>query len=207
NIDPEKIKDGVRDVIYYQDRNIDGYVDIEDLLTIMLSDNPQNQAQLQTGEFVNILPTKKMRFKVNREEVLANKVVPQEWEEDIADTLFWDYSQPYVTRAELSILSILANNKWERPIYFTITTPESSFIGLDRYLVSEGFALRLMPVDMGMERDEPNSLINTEATYHNIMNNYQWGNIAHTSYLDPDSFRYLSMFAGSIFGQTAQNLI
>lgn len=207
NIDPEKIKDGVRDVIFYQDRGIADYVNIEDLLTVMLSDNPQNQAQLQSGEFVNILPTKKMKFNINKDQVIANNVVPKEWIDSIAETMYWEYNQNHVTRAELSILSILANNKWERPVYFTITTPETSYIGLDRYLVSEGFALRLMPIDMGLEIGEPASIINTDATYHNIVNNYTWGNIAHTPYLDPDSYRYLSMFAGSIFGQTAQNLL
>lgn len=207
NIDPDKIKDGVRDVIYYQDRGIDHHVDIEDLLKVMLSDNPSNQAQLQTGDFVNILPAKKMRFKVDKEQVIKNKVVPAEWNDSIADVMEWEYNQNHVTRAELSILSLLANNDWERPIYFTITTPETSYIGLDKYLVSEGFALRLMPVDMGLEEGEPASIINTEASYKNIMNNYSWGNIANAAYLDPDSYRYFSMFSGSIFGQTAQDLI
>src|SRR5699024_7395663 len=181
NIDPDKIKDGVRDVIYYQDRGIDHHVDIEDLLKVMLSDNPSNQAQLQTGDFVNILPAKKMRFKVDKEQVIKNKVVPAEWNDSIADVMEWEYNQNHVTRAELSILSLLANNDWERPIYFTITTPETSYIGLDKYLVSEGFALRLMPVDMGLEEGEPASIINTEASYKNIMNNYSWGNIDRKS--------------------------
>lgn len=207
NIDAEKIKDGVRDVIYYQDHQIDGFVNIEDLLTIMLSDSPQNKAQLQSGELVNILPTQNMQFVVDKAAVLENNVVPEEWHDYIADTMQWEYGQRYVTRAELSILSILANNNWERPVYFTITTPESSYIGLDRYLVSEGFALRLMPVEMGLEIGDPATLVNTDASFQNIIEGYQWGNIAHSSYLDPDSFRYLSLFAGSIFGQTAQSLI
>src|SRR5699024_4448812 len=178
NIDPEKIKDGVRDVIYYVDHNIDRHVDIEDLLTIMLSDNRQNTVQLQSGEYANVLPTKKMQFKVNKSDVLSNQVVPEKWNDYITDTMTWEFSGNVITRAELSILSILANNNWERPVYFTITTPETNYIGLDRYLVSEGFALRLMPVDLGLEEGEPSTLVNTEATYKNIMENYQWGNIA-----------------------------
>ena len=39
------------------------------------------------------------------------------------------------------------------------------------------------------------------------MNKYTWGNIAGSSYLDPDSYRYISMYAGSIFGETAQDLL
>src|SRR5690606_10043188 len=85
NINPELIKDGVRDVLYYQDYNIPGYVSVQDLMRLMLSDNPQNKAQLQSGEFVNFLPTKKMELAVDRQAVLANKVVPDEWEANIVD--------------------------------------------------------------------------------------------------------------------------
>ncbi|MCL8000666.1 hypothetical protein M8994_20975, partial [Brucella sp. 21LCYQ03] len=146
NIDPDKVKDGVRDVIYYQDHQIPEYIDIQNILAIMLSDNRQNMVALQNGEYVNLLPTKKMQLQVDRDAVLANNVVPKKWQDAIVDTMQWDYSMEYVSRAELSILSILENNNWERPIYFTTTTPGDNYIGLDRYLVSEGFALRLMPV-------------------------------------------------------------
>ncbi|MCL7989043.1 DUF2723 domain-containing protein [Sphingobacterium sp. lm-10] len=207
NIDPDKVKDGVRDVIYYQDHQIPEYIDIQNILAIMLSDNRQNMVPLQNGEYVNLLPTKKMQLQVDRDAVLANNVVPKKWQDAIVDTMQWDYSMEYVSRAELSILSILENNNWERPIYFTTTTPGDNYIGLDRYLVSEGFALRLMPVALSQSEDMGGPVSNAEQVYDNIMNKYAWGNIAHSSYLDPDSYRYISMYAGSIFGETAQDLM
>src|SRR5690606_37818709 len=126
NIDPEKFKDGVRDVIYYQDMQIPGYVNISDLLAIMLSDNQQIMAQLQSGEYVNLLPTKKFQLPVDKEAVRANNVVPEEWTDSITDTMQWDYTLNYVSRAELSMLAILVNNNWKRPIYFTTTTPDEN---------------------------------------------------------------------------------
>jgi len=207
NIDAELVKDGVRDVIYYQDYNIPGYVPVQDLLKVMLSDNPQNKAQLQSGEFVNLLPTKKMELAVDKQAVLANNVVPKAWEANIVDTMRWTYSLGYVSRAELSMLSILANNNWKRPVYFTITTPEDNYMGLDRFLVSEGFAYRLMPVDFGLKEGDPSAIENIDQTYENIMKKFSWGNIGNSSYVDPDSYRYISMYVGSIFGQTAQQLL
>jgi len=207
NIDPELIKDGVRDVIYYQDYNIPGYIPVQDLLKVMLSDNPQNKAQLQSGEFVNVLPTKKMELTVDKQAVLANNVVPKEWESAIVDTMRWTYSQNYASRAELSMLAILANNNWERPIYYTITTPESNYMGLDRYLVNEGFAYRLMPVDFGLKEGDPSTIENVDQIYDNVMNKFSWGNIGNASYIDPDSYRYISMYVGSIYGQSAQQLL
>ncbi|TYR38349.1 DUF2723 domain-containing protein [Sphingobacterium phlebotomi] len=207
NIDPELIKDGVRDVIYYQDYNIPGYVPVQDLLKVMLSDNPQNKAQLQSGEFVNVLPTKKMELTVDKQAVLANNVVPKEWESAIVDTMRWTYSQNYASRAELSMLAILANNNWKRPIYYTITTPESNYMGLDRYLVNEGFAYRLMPVDFGLQEGDPSTVENIDQIYDNVMNKFSWGNLGNAAYIDPDSYRYISMYVGSIYGQTAQQLL
>ncbi|MFD2597671.1 DUF2723 domain-containing protein [Sphingobacterium corticis] len=206
-IDPEKVKDGLRDVIYYQDHQIPEHIDIQNLLAIMLSDNKQNMVPLQSGEYVNLLPTKKMQLKVNRDAVLANKVVPEQWQANILDTMKWEYSMDYVSRAELSILSILENNNWERPIYFTTTTPADNYIGLDKFLVSEGFALRLMPVAASESEEMGGAVADADRVYDNIMNKYTWGNIAHSSYLDPDSYRYISMYAGSIFGETAQDLL
>lgn len=207
NIDPEKFKDGVRDVIYYQDLQVPGYVNVQDLLNIMLSDSKQNMAQLQTGESVNILPTKKFQLPVDREAVKAHNVVPEEWAETIVDTMQWDYPLNYVSRAELSMLAILVNNNWERPVYFTTTTPEENNMGLGKYLVSEGFALRLMPVNTGLAPEEYGSIANTDVLYDNIVNKYQWGNIANSSYLDPDSYRYISLYVSSIFGEGAQGLL
>lgn len=207
NIDPELVKDGVRDVIYYQDYGIPGYVEVDDLLKIMLSDNPQNKAQLQGGELVNLLPTNKMELVVDKEAVIANNVVPKDWEEMITDTMRWTYPMKYVSRAELSIMSILANNNWKRPIYFTITTPTENYIGLDRFLVSEGFAYRLMPVDFGLKEGDRSAIENVDQTYDNVMNKFAWGNINQSSYLDPDSYRYISMYVGTLYGQTAQQLL
>lgn len=207
NIDPEKIKDGVRDVIYYQDYQIPGHVNVQDLLNVMLSDDPQNKVQLQGGEFVNLLPTKNMQLVVDKNAVLAHNVVPAVWQDAIVDTMQWTYSMNYVSRAELSIIALLANNNWERPIYFTTTTPETNYIGLDQYLVSEGFALRLLPVKTDVNLQEQGHVSNTAQIYDNIMNKYTWGNIANSPYLDPDSYRYISLYVSSIFGENAQNLI
>jgi len=206
DIDPELVKDGVRDVIYYQDYNIPGHVPVQDLLRVMLSDNPQNKLPLQNGSLVNLLPTKKMELAVDRQAVLANNFVPKAWQDNIVDTMRWTYSMNYVSRAELSIMSILANNNWERPVYFTLTTPSEHYIGLGRFLVSEGFAYRLMPVDFGTGDGNSAPADDADRIYENIMNKFTWGNIGHSPYLDPDSYRYISMYVGTIFGETARQL-
>ncbi|UIR56329.1 DUF2723 domain-containing protein [Sphingobacterium sp. SRCM116780] len=205
NIDKEKFKKGVRDVMYYQDVQVPGHVDLNLVLQIMLSDDPKNKAQLNTGEFENFLPTKNLSLAVDRNAVIQNKVVPKEWESSITDTLTWTYNKGYVTRAELSILSILAHNNWKRPIYFATTVPNDNYLGLDKYLVQEGFALRLMPINVAKENE--GSVINTDAAYTDITKKYAWGNFATSPYLDPESYRMLSLITNTITGSTATQLL
>jgi hypothetical protein len=205
NIEKEKFKKGVRDVMYYQDVQVPGHVDLNLVLQIMLSDDPKNKAQLNSGEFENFLPTKNLALAVDRNAVIQNKTVPKEWESSIPDTLAWTYNKNYVTRAELSILSILANNNWKRPIYFAATVPNDNYLGLDKYLVQEGFAYRLMPVQVAKENE--GSLVNADAAYTAITKKYSWGNMATSPYLDPESYRMIGLITNSILGSTATQLM
>lgn len=46
---------------------------------------------------------------------------------------------------DLLLIDIIKANKWERPIYFSITVTEENFVGLGDYLVMEGMGQRLVP--------------------------------------------------------------
>ncbi len=46
---------------------------------------------------------------------------------------------------DIMIKDIVEQNKWQRPIYFAVTTPEDSQIGLNDYTIMEGIAQRLVP--------------------------------------------------------------
>ncbi|MDP4190371.1 MAG: DUF2723 domain-containing protein, partial [Bacteroidota bacterium] len=46
---------------------------------------------------------------------------------------------------DLLVKDIVEQNRWQRPIYFAITCSEDSKIGLQDYLIMEGFAQRLVP--------------------------------------------------------------
>lgn len=46
---------------------------------------------------------------------------------------------------DLVVLDIVRANKFERPIYFSVTVTEDNYIGLGEYLMLEGMAQRLYP--------------------------------------------------------------
>lgn len=198
-IQPRKIDKGVRDMVYVHDMDIEGYVDVDTLVDIMLSDDPNNQLALQDGSSVNFLPTKNMQLKVDREAVIRNKVVPEGWESKIPEAMQWTYNKDYVSRAELGMMAVLANNNWERPVYFANMLSSDNFMGLDKYLVNEGLVYRLMPIEAGQQNGVV-SLVNTDTLYKNITQKYAWGNIGRMKHFDQDyrSFAHRYLFTETV---------
>ncbi|SEM14163.1 Protein of unknown function [bacterium A37T11] len=185
---------GVRDIIRYQDYKIGNPVELASILDIMLSDNPEDKYTYPDGSKENFLPTQKFKMSVNKQEVLQNHVVPKGWEDRIADSMVWNYNHDYVSRAELAMIDVLVHNHWKRPIYFATTVPSSNYMGLDKYLVSEGFAYRLMPIMKDSIADDPDGeKINTDALYNNVMHKFVWGNMHNAKYLDPESYGLIGL--------------
>ncbi|MFZ1323112.1 MAG: DUF2723 domain-containing protein [Ignavibacteria bacterium] len=46
---------------------------------------------------------------------------------------------------DLLLMDIIKANKWERPIYFSVTVSDENYVGLGSYLVTEGMGQRLVP--------------------------------------------------------------
>ncbi|MFB2120904.1 DUF2723 domain-containing protein [Parapedobacter sp. 2B3] len=205
HIPEEKYVKGVRDVIYYQDASIPGAVELKNIVALMLSDNPNDKRPMQGEQPENFLPTKNLKLTIDKDAVIRNQVVPEMWQDSIADAMEWTYNRNYVSRAELAIMALLVNNNWERPVYFATTVPSENFMGLDNYLVSEGFALRLMPINM--QPNTPQGLVNADAIYDHAMNKYAWGNIGSASYIDPESYRMISLILNNIYAAPAEALI
>lgn len=207
DIPEEKYVRGVRDIIYYYDAKIPGYVDLDRIVALMLSDNSRDQLPLQGEELENFLPTRQLQLKVNREDVIRNQAVPEKWQDRIVDTMQWTYSKNHVSRADLSIMDILVNNNWERPVYFATTVPRDNYIGLDDYLVSEGFALRVVPLAFPEEEKQQGMPVEGDAIYKAIKDKYVWGNMKDSPYLDPESYRMISLILNNIYSAGAEALI
>jgi hypothetical protein len=68
---------------------------------------------------------------------------------------------------DLAILTIIAANKWRRPIYFTAPYTGSE-LGFSQYLRKDGLSYRLVPV-------KNNSGINTDWMVDKLMNKFAFG--------------------------------
>ncbi|PTT03344.1 DUF2723 domain-containing protein [Pedobacter sp. HMWF019] len=197
---------GVRDVMYYQDANIAGPVELKDIVDILLSDNDEDKVPLQNGTKENFIPTKNFKLTVNPAEVISTGTVNAADAGKIVPALEWKYNKGYVTKGTLAMFDILAHNQWKRPIYFASTVPSEQFNGLDNYLYTEGLAMRLLPLKADSAASSRQDLVNTPVLYNNIMNKFKWGNIKTATYLDQQSSDDVSIFA-NLFNTSVSSLI
>ena len=205
----EKFVLGVRDVMGYQDYQVQGPVELKNLFEILTSENDADKATYQDGSKENFLPTKNFKITINPQQIISSGTISANNKDMLAPTMEWSYNKNYVTKTELALLDILAHNDWKRPIYFAITVPSDNYIGLDNYLYNEGFAYRLLPLKQPVVTDsttqEKPELTNTEVMYTNMMTKFKWGNMKKASYLDPESLR-MSFTIINHFNILAENL-
>ncbi|TWI94200.1 uncharacterized protein DUF2723 [Mucilaginibacter frigoritolerans] len=186
----DKYKEGVRDVIYFDDKKLPGYTEVKEVFDFITSDDKATQVQYQSGDYGNYLPTKSFKLTVNADDVMANHVITPEQKDRLATEIDWKYTSNYITKENLAMLDILSHNNWKRPICFTTTIGQENLIGLQPYLYKEGFTYRLLPFKPDTSitsRGDQLGKINSLVMYNNVMNKFQFGKFKTAKYLDHES--------------------
>jgi len=168
---PEQIMGRTRDNVAYVQRpevSASAVFDLYDAMkNVVGSDDPSVKVGLQDGDSINFLPTKKFKVDVDEQFVRANKTV------NPGDTVVGQMQieipekKNYIMKNDLAILSIIAANKWKRPIYFTAPYSGSE-LGFAQYLRKDGLSFRLVPV-------KNNKSINTDWMVDKLMNKFGFG--------------------------------
>ncbi len=182
---------GTRDIVYSADR-INQYANLKDIIEFIASDNPQTQVEIQGRRF-DYAPTRKYRIPVDSAKVVANGTVKQKDADKIVPAIEWDFKSRIIGKSELIVMDILANNNWERPIYYVSTSHEGT-LGLENYLQLEGFAYRVVPIKTSSGSQLSTGRIDTDIMYENLMNKFKWGRMNEPDvYLDNYHVKTLSI--------------
>ena len=189
----DKYKWGTLDVAYYFEEIFpqlkDSTVTIDYFMKWIESDQKITQYDLDDdGIPEKVLPTNKIRIPVNKETVLKNGIVAPEDAHLIVPYIDIEFKGA-LSKNRILMLDILANNNWEKPIYFTGgAQADEEYIWLKNYLQLDGMTYKLVPI---LTPDEGNFFemgrINTSKMYKNVKN-WDWGNITDDNiYLDPET--------------------
>ena len=197
-MDEEKYRQGTRDVVLV-DRKSQA-VDLLEAMDYTLDDENLQQFTGQKGYFS--LPGSTFRIPVDSASAVNSGLVSPEETKYLVDAVEWTLkngsgSTPaYITKNHYAALNMIANNNWERPIYFAVTTGPDSYLGLQDFFRLEGLAYRLVPLKYP-KNENPNILgsIGTDIMYTNVMEKWTWGNmddVENGIYMDENNRRMVT---------------
>ncbi|NOY37478.1 MAG: DUF2723 domain-containing protein [Chlorobi bacterium] len=202
----DKYVAGTRDAVLIQQR-IPEYYNLEELMRFVADDNPKTRVPSPFGRDVmaDFFPTGKFIIPVDTVKVRENGTVSPWNPLPVVKEIRWEMKREVVYKNTLMVLDLLSHNHWERPVYFAISIPSDSYIGLQDYFQAEGLAYRFVPVKAGNTGDI--GRVDSRIMYENVMNRYYWGGVTDSSvYLDENNRRMLTNFRNT-FDRLAEALI
>lgn len=170
----------------------------------------------QKGAEEVVIPTKTMSLSVDSASV-AKTLSPDLAPRVLSNMTISLEGKRYLDRGGITVLDLINENKWKRPIYWTSTSPRDAFSNLSRYHVQTGMAFQLLPVDLGSlakdstEMDKPSLQAHTgvriEQMYTNVMKKFRWGGADNPKvYMDETARNMMQGIRNNVFVPLARAL-
>ena len=207
---------GTRDVIIYREiseRIAKDTLDIKRFMDCVSSEKPNTKLKFvveSMGEDPrqypkhllnsNYFPTRHISIPVNKDEVLKNGIVKAKDADKIVDNLYTKIGGGYIYKNRLLMLDIIANNNWERPIYFTGGAfGDEDYIWLKDYLQLDGMCYKLVPIKTPVDKANPYDMgrVDADLMYEKVKN-WNWGGSGEDIYHDIETRRNGITYRGNI---------
>ena len=166
-------------------------ISIKDFMEFVSSENPRTKlkfALTQEGRDTsmyppnmlnsNYFPTRFVKFPVDKASVLKNGIVKEKDADKIVDNIVIEIKGGAIYKNRLLMLDIIANNNWERPIYFTGGSyGDDDYIWMKDYLQLDGLCYKLVPIKTPVDRANPFDMgrVDSDLMYEKVMA-WNWGN-------------------------------
>jgi hypothetical protein len=188
----DKYINGTRDAVFVQERT-QLSASLKDIIDFISSDLPQAKVEASSGEKFNFVPTRSFSIPVDTSAVLKNGTVHPKDRDNIVPAIEWKFNRNSLGKSEMIVLDILANNNWERPVYFA-SLGHTGTLGLEDFVQLEGFAYRLVPIKSRSIGRFEAGRIDSDILYENLMHKFRWGAMNDPDvYLDDFHVRTMSI--------------
>jgi len=204
----DKYKWGTRDFIAFQQTKKDT-IDIKTWMNFVANDSPVTKVELGSGKLVNSFPSKIIRIPVDKEAVLRNGIVPQKDADKIVPYIDIELEGDFIYKNRLLMLDIIANNNWERPIYFSGGSfGDDDYLWMKDYLQLDGVVYKLVPIKTPVNPRNPFDMgrVDTEKMY-SIVKKWDWGNSGSPDIYHDVETRRNGITYRSNLARLAENLI
>jgi hypothetical protein len=158
-----------------QYENIWSAVDFKDAMAFVRDDN---NMLTDEGKKYSFFPSNRFTLKVNKENALKAGTITQKELASCSDEINFEFSterDPALTRDEVMMMDIVANNDWKRGIFFSSSRGSSFSVALlsGGHVKQVGMAYELSPV-----KEEP-MFYNVAKMVKNMMSVYEYGDMAN----------------------------
>lgn len=135
--------------------------------------NDDNLVPYDGSRMIRIFPSSGFVLSVNKKNALESGVVLESQKDKMLDKLEFSFDNRAITREQVMMLDIIANNDWKRAISFSSPGGSDVSIALYKrgYVKQNGMAFELSPLNGRNDR------FNIEKMYANLMENYSYGNM------------------------------
>ena len=173
------------------------------------SDDPKAKVDLSgRGDFYNFIPVKEFVVDVDSAHVISTGAVRPIMLTGYLTAMIWTF-QGDRWPSRMTLLSWISwqGTTGKRPLYYAVTVPGSTYIGLENFFVLEGMAYRVSPVSIDKPVPGETGMVDTEEMYENMMNRFKWGNAGEEGvYLDENNRRLFDVFRRQ-FGRLSKALV
>jgi hypothetical protein len=195
---------GLNDFLLYDPNSgITGAISLKQYLKLLKDNIPQLRYETKAGAS-HIIPSQEMFLDIDTAKVLEMGIIPEDKAQYLVKRMQWRMKKSYLEKKDLMALDLIASNNWERPIYFNNTSKQGIGLEFDDYLVQEGNAFRLLPVN----NQNPNlDLVNTELMYENMMTKFQYRELDNPKVYYNEDYRKFALNHRSAFNTLIASLL
>jgi Protein O-mannosyl-transferase TMEM260-like len=189
-------------------------LNIKEVLNFITSDNPrtkykyvlQQDSEIDINRYrsqelnANYLLTENIRIPVNKTSVLKNGIVKEKDADKIVPYIDIKIKGSALYKNRLLMLDIVANNNWERPIYFTGGAfGDDDYIWMKDYLQLDGLCYKLVPIKTPVDKANPFDMgrIDSDLMYEKVKS-WDWGNSGKDIYHDVETRKNGISYRGNL---------
>ncbi|MGK0127292.1 MAG: hypothetical protein ACI87F_000794, partial [Candidatus Azotimanducaceae bacterium] len=183
----------------------DSVITIDYLMRWFQSDNEITYVESINDKSIKTYPTNRIRIPVDKESVLRNNIVKEKDADLIVPYIDIEIDPVRLTKNQILMLDIIANNNWERPIYFTGgASADAEYIWMKDYLQADGITFKLVPIKTAIEGRSLFDMgrLDTDINYA-FIKNIDWKTITDDGiYLDTETRKNAVTFRNNMIRLT-----
>ncbi|MDA0195683.1 MAG: DUF2723 domain-containing protein [Bacteroidetes bacterium] len=197
------VQGGLNDYLpIVENPSVKGAINLTQLMKLIQSEHPGLQIPTSISAY-NSIPAKNMYLNIDTADILKKNIVPDNLKPLMVSRMEWGLKGSGLEKKDLMILDLMVANNWERPIYFNNTSLSSINMDFRPFVAQEGNSYRLLPV---RNPDPSDLLVNTEAMYDNLMNNYHWRGLQDPNIYNSEDYRNFVLNHRATFYHLAEAL-